>query len=666
MYHIIVATPMLVLLASQNVAHPTRAERQSYEAAKVAAGNSPAKLVKLALWCEAHGMRDEQRAVLDEAVRLDPNNKSARGLLGQVSYQRRWETPEAVSQHVKDDDALAAKIAEYNARRERIDRDTEIERQQVDNFERIGHYAKAGEVKLRLDRRIAPEHVRLGLWCEVNGLKPQALAHFTTALELDPHKEATWKHMGYIKHHGRWMSHEQISAEEHEAQAQKHADRHWGPLLHKWAAELGVRPRRAEAEANMAKVSDPRAVPSIIRLFGESSPIGQMLAVRLLQQIDAPAATAALAILAVESGEIEVRQAAIPALKGREPRDYGESMINLIHTPVTYQVQPVAGPGSRGALVIDSPRFRIARTYEAPAAFRLSGSFYGYAGYDANGLPVVIRGRDMKNLQGKNAGQFVHDAEARTAQMLADAQNNAVIAAERLGADVRELEEWNAQAKVVNQRVEDVFRVALDAPASLGAGDEDAWHAWYYERIGYRYMPPPKVVAAVNAVPDLATPKIISCFAAGTPVRTLAGPRPIESIRTGDQVLSRDVITGSLDFRPVLAVHHNPPDTTLRVALDNGDAVVASRFHRFWLAGRGWAMARDLKSGEVLRTLGGPARITSVELAPVQPVFNLDVGQSRTYFVGSSAMLVHDNTLPPAHPVELPFDHIADSSERRQ
>ena len=163
--------------------------------------------------------------------------------------------------------------------------------------------------------------------------------------------------------------------------------------------------------------------------------------------------------------------------------------------------------------------------------------------------------------------------------------------------------------------------------------------------------PPPKVVAVVNARARCwRRPGSISCFAAGTPVRTLDGPRPIESIRTGDQVLSRDVMTGALAFRPVLAVHHNPPDKTLRVALDNGDAVVASRFHRFWLAGRGWAMARDLKPGEVLRTLDGPARITSVEQAPVQPVFNLDVAEFRTYFVGDSAMLVHDNTLPPPAP----------------
>ena len=41
-------------------------------------------------------------------------------------------------------------------------------------------------MKLALDRRIAPEHVRLGLWCEKNGLKPEAMAHFTTAAAPQP------------------------------------------------------------------------------------------------------------------------------------------------------------------------------------------------------------------------------------------------------------------------------------------------------------------------------------------------------------------------------------------------------------------------------------------------------------------------------------------------
>jgi hypothetical protein len=331
---------------------------------------------------------------------------------------------------------------------------------------------------------------------------------------------------------------------------------------------------------------------------------------------------------------------------------------------MTYEVRPVAGPGSRGILVIDTPRYRITRTYDAPAAFKLGSNFYGYAGYDADGLPVVIRGRDMGKLQGKHGGEFLHEAEARTAQMLTDARMRAGIASQRLATDVGELEQINAMARWLNRHVEDILRTALDTPPDLGEDDEDAWRSWYYGRIGYRYTPPPKVVAAVNALPQAAAPLIVSCFAAGTPVRTIEGPRPIETIRTGDQVLSRDVTGGALSFRPVLNVHRNPPDKTLRIAMEDRDAVVASRFHRFWLVGRGWAMARDLKPGDVVRTLGGPSRITAVEEAPVQPVFNLDVAESRTYFVGGSAILVHDNTLPPSHPVAPPFDRAAELAVR--
>ena len=37
---------------------------------------------------------------------------------------------------------MTAKLAEYNALRDRIERDTEIERRAVDNFERSGFHAQ--------------------------------------------------------------------------------------------------------------------------------------------------------------------------------------------------------------------------------------------------------------------------------------------------------------------------------------------------------------------------------------------------------------------------------------------------------------------------------------------------------------------------------------------
>ncbi len=77
--------------------------------------------------------------------------------------------------------------------------------------------------------------------------------------------------------------------------------------------------------------------------------------------------------------------------------------------------------------------------------------------------------------------------------------------------------------------------------------------------------------------------------------------------------------------------------------------------------GAGWKMARELKTGEIIRTLAGPSRIIELKQAPVQPVFNLDVANTRTYFVGAAAILVHDNTLPPPHEEKPPFDRGAES-----
>ncbi len=144
-----------------------------------------------------------------------------------------------------------------------------------------------------------------------------------------------------------------------------------------------------------------------------------------------------------------------------------------------------------------------------------------------------------------------------------------------------------------------------------------------------------------------------ACFAAGTPVWTRAGRVPIESLKVGDVVLSQNVETGALSYQPVMVVHHNPPAETLRITV-GGEVLVSSELHRFWVAGKGWSMARDLRTGTELRNVNGVERITAIEPDRVQPVFNLDVGQNRSFFVGDSGVLVHDHSLPGTR-VE-PFD----------
>jgi hypothetical protein len=65
-------------------------------------------------------------------------------------------------------------------------------------------------------------------------------------------------------------------------------------------------------------------------------------------------------------------------------------------------------------------------------------------------------------------------------------------------------------------------------------------------------------------------------------------------------------------------------------------------------------MARDLKPGDVVRTVGGTARLESVESDTVRPVFNLDVARNRNFFVGRRGCLVYDFSI--VQPVAAPFD----------
>jgi hypothetical protein len=260
-------------------------------------------------------------------------------------------------------------------------------------------------------------------------------------------------------------------------------------------------------------------------------------------------------------------------------------------------------------------------------------------------------------------------------QMNAEIEKAAYEARGQQREDVRILDRENAAVRRANDRV-----AVLLASLSLTGQDKDRlngrtdWERWWTDRRGYAYTPrpvasKPTVVEQVALTytpqdigrfrydPDIGyytTPAGSSCFAAGTPVRTFTGPRPIEQIQVGDRVLAQDTKTGALGFRPVLAVAHNPPVPTLRVALEGGEAVVATPIHRFWQARRGWVMARDLKPGDAVRTLGGLARVVAMEPEATRPVFNLEVASGHDFFAGTAGALVHDNTL--VEPVAEPFD----------
>ncbi len=93
----------------------------------------------------------------------------------------------------------------------------------------------------------------------------------------------------------------------------------------------------------------------------------QRAAVQMLGQIDGPAASNALAALAVFSPSAEVRGRAIETLARRDPRDVIGRLIQLVRKRFKYEVRRPGGPGTRGELFVEGERYNVDRVYLNPA-----------------------------------------------------------------------------------------------------------------------------------------------------------------------------------------------------------------------------------------------------------------------------------------------------------
>ncbi|NNB95306.1 hypothetical protein HJC10_13805 [Corallococcus exiguus] len=149
------------------------------------------------------------------------------------------------------------------------------------------------------------------------------------------------------------------------------------------------------------------------------------------------------------------------------------------------------------------------------------------------------------------------------------------------------------------------------------------------------------------------------CFVAGTVVLTSEGPRPIESVAVGDQVWAWDEETQVPGWHPVTRTFIKPHRAVLRVEVvaENGtvETLGTTAEHPFWVQGQGWTKAQDLEVGDALVTAGGMGvRVHSFsQSAQSETVYNLEVEQAHTYFVGTLKTWVHNTSVysggvPPA------------------
>jgi RHS repeat-associated protein len=145
--------------------------------------------------------------------------------------------------------------------------------------------------------------------------------------------------------------------------------------------------------------------------------------------------------------------------------------------------------------------------------------------------------------------------------------------------------------------------------------------------------------------PRSRLPCVAGSFADGTAVLTSEGERPIEEVRVGDIVISRDPVTGSTAERRVAQVHSRNDQDLLRIALADSSIVVTDD-HPFWVESKGWTTAIDLEPGD--RIVGFGPGSTSVVGSKTRigkgRVHNLQVEEFETYFAGDKALWVHNLT----------------------
>lgn len=166
-----------------------------------------------------------------------------------------------------------------------------------------------------------------------------------------------------------------------------------------------------------------------------------------------------------------------------------------------------------------------------------------------------------------------------------------------------------------------------------------------------------------------ASTKLTGCFAAGTPVATESGLKPIQNVEPGERVWAFDTIASRWELRPVVETYSNEYVGLVVTLVVHGERVDSTYHHPVWVVGGEkldsrpipehvaeatkpdattpgrWVDAGDLRPGDTLLLM--PDRMVKLEAAELRAghlmVYNFQVAELHTYAVGRNRLLVHNN-----------------------
>jgi hypothetical protein len=472
----------------------------------------------------------------------------------------------------------------------------------------------------------ASGQIALADWCSSHGLKAQERAHLLRVCELEPNHAQARQRLNHVRVGQEWISSEERNRQQASAAAAERANQYWRPIVEKLAAQLGsgIEIKRKQAIEQLLSIHDSAALPALQSFVASRGEEAELLVVTATAQMTDEAATTALARHAVFSPSLRVRQAAVEHLKGSEHDRYVPMLISAMFTPVVSRIATAALPNGR-----------IGYRHE-----------------------FLREGAERQEL-------LVLDTEyRRIASPTGNAIDSALVAIGDASRTARELERaverQNAATMALNDRLVWVLSEAtgVNLPAQ-----PDEWWNWWNEQ-NEVFVQGSKQVATISqsrrvalieqnnsstgsggSSGSISVPQTRQdCLAAGTPVWMERGEVAIEQVRVGDLVLSRDVDSGELAFKPVLRTTVRPAGPLVKITAGK-ESFETSGGHLFWVSGAGWVKSRKLETGMVLHTASGPARVTQVAAGQTAETYNLVVADFNTYFVGKQKLLSHDNTV---------------------
>ena len=135
------------------------------------------------------------------------------------------------------------------------------------------------------------------------------------------------------------------------------------------------------------------------------------------------------------------------------------------------------------------------------------------------------------------------------------------------------------------------------------------------------------------------------CFVAGTPVLTACGYIDIEKIKAGDMVWAENPETGEKGVKEVVQTFVNETTELIYVHIGN-EEIVTTPEHPFYSPVKGWIAACKLRAGDIIVLCNGSyvtvEKIQHEILESPITVYNFEVADFHTYYVGKSAVLVHN------------------------